>query len=261
VELVPSIAEAMQVPLVRQELKGKSVSKDLEYTEVVPDDEVEDLYALLQKAKHEHPEVEAVACGAIFSTYQRLRVEHVCQRLNLTSLAYLWMQPQPQLLSEMISTKMDARIVKVCAMGLQPAQLMKSIAQLQVHFTKLEAKFGFNVCGEGGEYESAVLDCPLFRKRVVVDEFTVCDLGNEYSPQAHVVFTKVRVEEKSPEELEEDANLMKNLAEQAISSLCKLPQQIEPYQTPEPKHYGPFDASALQTSMDFDHFWYTVVEG
>jgi diphthamide synthase (EF-2-diphthine--ammonia ligase) len=25
-----------------------------------------------------------------------------------------------------------------------------------------------NVCGEGGEYESAVLDCPLFKKTIVM---------------------------------------------------------------------------------------------
>lgn len=40
-------------------------------------DEVEDLYALLSRVKHEMPEVQAVASGAILSTYQRLRVENV----------------------------------------------------------------------------------------------------------------------------------------------------------------------------------------
>ena len=29
---------------------------------------------------------------------------------------------------------------------------------------KLNSKFGMNVCGEGGEYETFTLDCPLFRK-------------------------------------------------------------------------------------------------
>lgn len=27
-----------------------------------------------------------------------------------------------------------------------------------------------NVCGEGGEYETFVIDCPLFKKRLVTDE-------------------------------------------------------------------------------------------
>ena len=27
-------------------------------------------------------------------------------------------------------------------------------------------KYGVNVCGEGGEYETFTLDCPLFHKRL-----------------------------------------------------------------------------------------------
>ena len=34
--------------------------------------------------------------------------------------------------------------------------------QLMEYFVKLEEQFGFNVCGEGGEYETLVMDCPLF---------------------------------------------------------------------------------------------------
>ena len=29
-------------------------------------------------------------------------------------------------------------------------------------------RFGVNICGEGGEYESFTLDCPLFEKEIVV---------------------------------------------------------------------------------------------
>jgi diphthamide synthase (EF-2-diphthine--ammonia ligase) len=49
-------------------------------------------------AQARHPEVEAVASGAIASDYQRLRVEDVCRRLGLVSLAYLWHRPQEELL-------------------------------------------------------------------------------------------------------------------------------------------------------------------
>lgn len=28
--------------------------------------------------------------------------------------------------------------------------------------------FGLNVCGEGGEYETLTLDCPLFKKAIVM---------------------------------------------------------------------------------------------
>ena len=29
-------------------------------------------------------------------------------------------------------------------------------------------KYGVNVCGEGGEYETFTLDCPLFHKRLIM---------------------------------------------------------------------------------------------
>lgn len=49
-------------------------------------------------AQERHPDAGAVASGAIASDYQRLRMEDVCARLGLVSLAYLWHQPQEALL-------------------------------------------------------------------------------------------------------------------------------------------------------------------
>lgn len=55
----------------------------------------------------------AVGSGAILSNYQRTRVENVCGRLGLTSLAYLWRRPQSPLLAEMVEAGLDAVLVKV----------------------------------------------------------------------------------------------------------------------------------------------------
>jgi diphthine-ammonia ligase len=133
-------------------------------------DEVEDLYELLLEVTRAQPEVTAVSSGAVLSDYQRLRVEHVCDRLGLTSLAYMWQRPQQQLLRTMVERGVDAIVVKVAAMGLQPAQLGRTIAELAPRFCELEDKYGNHAAGEGGEYESLTLDCPLFSQRLVIDE-------------------------------------------------------------------------------------------
>lgn len=73
----------------------------------------------------------------------------------------------------MISGNIDARIIKICAMGLDDKMLGKSIAQLEPTFCKLFEQFGFNICGEGGEYESVTLNCPLFKKRIELIETEV----------------------------------------------------------------------------------------
>jgi diphthamide synthase (EF-2-diphthine--ammonia ligase) len=66
-------------------------------------DEVEDLYCLLAYVRDALPGVGAVASGAIASDFQRLRVEHVCARLGMVSLSYLWHQPQRRLLRYVVS--------------------------------------------------------------------------------------------------------------------------------------------------------------
>lgn len=80
----------------------------------------------------------------------------------MTSLAYLWQRDQPELLQEMIDYPLHAIIIKIASYGLKPQHLGKSLAELQDYFMKMKEECGMNVCGEGGEFESLVLDCPLF---------------------------------------------------------------------------------------------------
>lgn len=85
------------LPLYRRVFTGVSHQRGLDYT-ATEGDEVEELYKLLAFACAKHPDIKAVSSGAIASDYQRVRVEHVCARLGLVSLAYMWHQPQAKLL-------------------------------------------------------------------------------------------------------------------------------------------------------------------
>src|SRR3546814_6340001 len=97
------------------------------------------------------------------------RVENVGDRLGLTCLAFLWQKNQKALLQEMIDYGIDAVLCKVAAAGLDPyVHLGKSIRQLQPFFLKLHSKYGFHICCEGGEYETLVLDCPVFHQRLEI---------------------------------------------------------------------------------------------
>jgi len=108
-------AEAMALPLYRRTIRGRSVDTGRVYTKC-EGDEVEDLYELLKLVK-EKEEVEGISVGAILSDYQRVRVENVCKRLNLQPLAYLWQRNQEDLLQEMISSNIQAIIIKVAALA------------------------------------------------------------------------------------------------------------------------------------------------
>eukprot|EP00967_Tisochrysis_lutea_P143435 scaffold266423_cov33-Tisochrysis_lutea.AAC.1 len=163
-DLVPLLALALGLPLFTAPITGSAKAVGLEYTQA-EGDEVEDLYRLLSRARDQLP-FDAVCSGAILSNYQRSRVEHVCARLGLDSLAFLWQREQSVLLAEMVAAGVEAVLVKVASLGLGASQLHRSIAELQPLFAKLHARFGFHPCGEGGEYETFTLDCPLFKKRL-----------------------------------------------------------------------------------------------
>ncbi|KAK9498262.1 hypothetical protein O3M35_002940 [Rhynocoris fuscipes] len=189
-------AEAMNLPLFRQRTAGVAVHSEKLYTPT-PEDEVEDLYELLKNVKDEI-EIEAVAVGAVLSDYQRLRVENVCTRLELVPLAYLWRRDQAELLQEMIDSQIDAIVIKVAALGLDPAKhLGLKISELQPHLISMNEKYGLNICGEGGEYETFTLDCPLFCKSLVIDDYeTVIHSNDAIAPVGYLNFTKIRLVDK-----------------------------------------------------------------
>ena len=197
---VRAIAAAMELPLVQRPFGGHAVIKQLHYapgmTAAAEHDEVEDLYLLLKDVKRLYPEVEAVTSGAILSTYQRLRVENVCTRLKLTSLAYMWQRRQSDLLDDMIAHNLHAVLIKVAGHGLRPhPHLGKSLFEMRDHFLSLEERFGFQSCGEGGEYETFTLDCSVFKHRIVVDKSHVV-VTDEQTSVGHLIIDKFHLEHK-----------------------------------------------------------------
>ncbi|KAJ4939877.1 hypothetical protein JOQ06_029313 [Pogonophryne albipinna] len=189
-------SEAMDLPLYRRTIQGSSLDISRNYS-VTEGDEVEDLYELLKLVK-EKEGVQAVSVGAILSDYQRVRVENVCLRLGLQPLAYLWHRDQESLLSEMISSDLHAILIKVAAFGLDPEKhLGKSLSDMEPYLKQLSQKYGVHICGEGGEYESFTLDCPLFKKKMVVDAVeTVIHSADAFAPVGYLRFTEIHSENK-----------------------------------------------------------------
>lgn len=145
-------------------------------------DETESLIPLLRRIIAIHPTASAVCSGAILSTYQRTRIESVALRLNLTPLAYLWQYPvlpcpapsESSLLHHLAAVGLEARIVKIASGGMNEEHLWLDLRDEESR-KKVERgidKFGGNVLGEGGEYETLVLDGPrdLFKGKILVEE-------------------------------------------------------------------------------------------
>ncbi|XP_028994805.1 diphthine--ammonia ligase [Betta splendens] len=195
-QAIELFAEAMDLPLYRRTIQGSSLDTSRTYSET-EGDEVEDLYELLLLVK-EREGVEGVSVGAILSDYQRVRVENVCLRLGLQPLAYLWRRDQESLLSEMISSGLRAIVIKVAAFGLDPEKhLGKPLADMEPYLKQLSQNYGVHICGEGGEYETFTLDCPLFKKKIIIDAAeTVIHSADAFAPVGYLRFTEMHSESK-----------------------------------------------------------------
>jgi predicted ATP pyrophosphatase (TIGR00289 family) len=149
IHLTELFSEATNIPLVTETSSGKK------------EHEVEDLKRALR-----HIKVDGVVVGAIASEYQASRVEKVCKSLGLEMYAPLWHQDPETLLREMVCT-MDIRIIHVSAYGLDESWLGRKIDATTIEDLKrLKERYDVHIAGEGGEYETLVVDAPFFAKRI-----------------------------------------------------------------------------------------------
>ncbi|KAG0145194.1 hypothetical protein CROQUDRAFT_64181 [Cronartium quercuum f. sp. fusiforme G11] len=234
------VAEALDVPLYRRTITGTALELKSEYGSRayqsqmvgVTGDETEDMYQLLCEVKRLHPEIKALSVGAILSNYQRVRVEHVAQRLGLVPLAYLWQRDQSELLQEMVQSGLESILIKVASIGLEPKHLGKSLSQMQHKLEELNSKYGVHVCGEGGEYETFTVDCPIFKTRINLTQTQVVD-HPESSPMAPVAYLRLSSATLSPKPGWTGPEALENVmtppifddeSQTTLQALGKLPQ-------------------------------------
>jgi diphthine-ammonia ligase len=116
-------------------------------------------------------EVEGVITGAIASDYQWDRINGVCQELGLRVFSPLWRKSQLVLLTDLIEAGVKAIIVATQAEGLDPSWLGRPLDRTALEeLIMLEKLRGINISGEGGEYETLVLDSPLHSRPIEVLE-------------------------------------------------------------------------------------------
>lgn len=154
-------AEAMNIPHIIQKTHGKK------------EDELQDLEKALYIAKKTYG-AQGIVTGALFSTYQRERIEKVAERVGLTVFSPLWHMNQQKEVQQLLDYSFEFVLTRIAAQGLTSDMLMQPFNQKTLqHFVSLQKKIGINIAGEGGEYESLVLWCPLFSKRLIIDEYTI----------------------------------------------------------------------------------------
>ncbi len=162
--LVPLQAEAAGLPLVTVETEG------------IKEAELEDLSRAIRLAVEQYG-IEGVVTGALLSVYQATRVQRICQDLDLWCFNPLWYVDPELYLKELITTGFRAIITGVFAAPFTADWLGREIDREA--FSGLQQyvrSHRITLTGEGGEYETLVVDAPLFTKRLVILE-----AGKEYA--------------------------------------------------------------------------------
>jgi len=154
IHMVDFFAEATEIPLVKAETAG------------IKEEEVEDLKNLLAKL-----DVKGIVSGAVASTYQKRRIDRICQQLSLEHIAPLWHEKPENILNELLKNNFEVIIVGVYALGFNENWLGRKIDEKTVkELLALKRKYGISPVGEGGEYESLVLDAPYFKGKIRILE-------------------------------------------------------------------------------------------
>lgn len=156
VELTKLQAETIGIPHITKTTSGEK------------EKELEDLVEALKEISGE---VDAVVSGAVASRYQKDRMDVVCKELGLRSITPLWGKDQLNLVQTEVDAGFDIIFSGVSSAGLDRSWLGRMLdAQTIEKLKDVHRKHSINIAGEGGEYETFVMDGPIFKKRVAFEE-------------------------------------------------------------------------------------------
>jgi len=113
-----------------------------------------------------------VVTGAIASSYQWARVLRAAGHHGRRVYAPLWRTDPLRVVREEIAAGLEILLVHLAAEPLPPEWAGERLtSERLVELARLDREVRrVNVAGEGGEYETLVVDAPFFSSRIVVEE-------------------------------------------------------------------------------------------
>ena len=115
--------------------------------------------------------IEGIVHGGISSNFQKRNFDEVCKKFGLSAFSPLWNLDPSNYLRKLIEQKFEVVIVSVSALGLDRGWLGTWLDHDNVKkLESLSLRYGFNLNFEGGEAETIVVDCPLYKKRLRIKQ-------------------------------------------------------------------------------------------
>ncbi len=155
IHLTELISQAVEIPIIEVKTAG------------IKEEELKDLKKGFEQLKDLG--IEAIYTGALFSTYQKSRIEKLADELDIQAISPYWHKDPKEYMDLVIDSGFKVIISGVFAEGLDEKWLGREIdKEALAELEKISEKTYLNLAFEGGEAETLVIDGPIFKKRIEI---------------------------------------------------------------------------------------------
>ncbi len=157
IHLTEMLAEALEIPIIMASTNG------------FKEKELEDLKREFQKLKNLG--IEGIYTGALYSNYQKSRIEKLGNQTGLKIISPYWHVNELDYMKKIVKLGFEVIISGVFAEGFDKSWLGRKIDEQTIkQLVELNKKYYINIAFEGGEAETLVVDGPIFKKRINIIE-------------------------------------------------------------------------------------------
>ena len=155
IHITDLLSQALDIPIISAETDG------------VKEEELEDLKREFINLKNLG--VEAIYTGALYSVYQKSRIEKLCDEVGLKAISPYWHVDELEYMRKIVSLGFKVIICGVAAWGLDESWLGRVIDDEAIdELVEINEKYQVNIAFEGGEAETLAIDGPIFKKRIKI---------------------------------------------------------------------------------------------
>ena len=155
IHITDLLSQALDIPIMSAETDG------------IKEEELKDLKMAFENLKDLG--VEAIYTGALYSTYQKSRIEKLCSEVGLKAISPYWHVDELEYMRKIVSLGFKIIICGVAAWGLDESWLGRVIDDEAIdELVKINEKYQVNIAFEGGEAETLAIDGPIFKKRIKI---------------------------------------------------------------------------------------------
>jgi len=160
--LFKKISEAIGIPIIEKYCKDTKKEHEI------------DKLLLSVKQAIDQYSIDGLTHGTISSRFQLNIFQEICNKLNIKLYSPVWGIEPCQYYDDLINSGFEIIITGVAAQGLDEKWLGRTIDKTNYELLKKESKkFKFNITFEGGEAETMVLNCPIYKKRIKIAKYNL----------------------------------------------------------------------------------------